>query len=300
MTPFRDLWRRGRRTLLALVGGPTIAAAARAQSVPVDRLDGFQSSVLGEARTIEVFLPLEYPDSGSTRYPVLYANDGQDMATIDLARLLGRLEEEGAIAPVIVVAMHAGVRNMDYGTAGTPNAQGLGARADRYEQFVLNELMPWIERRYRTLRGPASTGIMGWSLGGLSAFDLAWRHPDRIGTVGVFSGSFWWRTDDSSPEAKQRSRIMHRRVREHRVRPTLRLWFESGFQDESADRDGDGVIDSIQDTEELMAELGRSGYRRGREMVHLIVEGRHDLATWQRLLPEFLRWAFPPSPPPPA
>src|SRR5690606_34326588 len=123
----------------------------------------------------------------------------------------------------------------------------------------------------------------------------AWRHPDRFGAVGVFSGSFWWRTDDSSVETRQTSRIMHRRIRDTPGHPPLRMWFETGRQDEQADRDQDGVIDAIQDTEELVATLEKKGYRRGLDVVHLTIEGRHDLPTWKRILPEWLVWAFPAS-----
>ncbi len=289
MARWRELARRG---LVALMGGPTLAAAHRDQVV-VERLPPFESRLLGENRTIDVYLPRDYAHDSSTTYPVIYANDGQDMEAVNLVGTLDSLERTGAMAQVIVVAIHATDRIQDYGTAYIANAQGLGARADRYGQFMLAELMTMIEARYRVARGPASTAIMGWSLGGLSAFDLAWRHSDRFGTVGVFSGSFWWRTDDSSPEAKQSSRIMHRRVRDTPGHPALRMWFETGRQDENADRDRDGIIDAIQDTEELVVALEKKGYRRGPAMVHLIVEGKHDLPTWKRLLPEWLAWAFP-------
>jgi enterochelin esterase family protein len=287
MSSWRERWRRG---LVAL--GPALAFGTR-DRVEVERLPPFESSILSETRTIDVFLPRGYGTRTGTSYPVLYVNDGQDMTAVDLLGILDSLQQGGAMAPVLVVAIHATERVLDYGTAGIPNAQGLGARAGDYERFILDELMPAIDARYRALRGPATTAVMGWSLGGLSAFDLAWLHPDRFGTVGVFSGSFWWRTDDGSSAARQASRIMHRRIRETPIRPLLRMWFETGLQDESADRDGDGVIDAIQDTEELMGELARKGYRRGLEMVHLTIEGRHDLPTWKRLLPEFLTWAYP-------
>ena len=289
MTGWRERWRRG---LVAL--GPALAFGARDQ-VEVERLPPFESRILGETRTIDVFLPRGYADGRNGSYPVLYVNDGQDMSTIDLRRILDSLQETGAMAPVLVVAVHATERVLDYGTAGIANAQGLGTRSERYQRFLLDELMPLIDVRYRVARGPATTAIMGWSLGGLSAFDLAWQHPDRVSAVGVFSGAFWWRTDDSSPAVKQASRIMHRRVRETTSHPAVRMWFETGRQDESADRDADGVIDAIQDTEELIAELSRKGYRRGVDMVHLTVEGGHELATWKRLLPEFLTWAYPPK-----
>lgn len=286
---WRDLARRG---LVALMGGPTLALGPR-DGVVIERLAPFESRLLGETRIIDVYLPNGYATDSTRSYPVLYANDGQDMEAVNLAGALDSLQQLGRMAPVIVVAIHATERVLDYGTAYVPNAQGLGTRADRYGEFLLTELMPLIERRYRTARGPVHTAIMGWSLGGLSAFDLAWRHPDRFGRVGVFSGAFWWRTDDRDVAAKQASRIMHRRVRETPGTPALSMWFETGLRDEHADRDGDGVIDAVQDTEELVIELERKGYRRGRDMVHLTVEGTHDLVTWRRLLPEWLVWAFP-------
>lgn len=291
MARWRDLARRG---LVALVGGPTLALGAR-DGVTVERLPAFESRLLGENRTVDVFLPRGYAEQDTVTYPVIYANDGQDMEAVDLRGTLDSLQRTGRMAPVIVVAIHATERVQDYGTAYIPNAQGLGARADRYGQFVLTELMTLVETRYRVRTGPAETAIMGWSLGGLSAFDLAWRHPDRFGAVGVFSGAFWWRTDDSSVETRQTSRIMHRRIRDTPGHPPLRMWFETGRQDEQADRDQDGVIDAIQDTEELVATLEKKGYRRGLDVVHLTIEGRHDLPTWKRILPEWLVWAFPAS-----
>lgn len=289
MHPWRDVWRRG---IVAILGGQSLAIGAR-DRVVVERLPPFESRILGEARTIDVFLPRGYARDSTIRYPVLYANDGQDMETVELRVILDSLQRTGAMAPVIVVAIHATDRMQDYGTAGVPNAQGRGSRAELYSQFLLQELMPAMTQRYRVMTGPAHTAAMGWSLGGLSLFDLAWRHPERIGAVGVFSGSFWWRTDDSSVRTKQSSRIMHRRIRETRSKPALRLWLESGLQDEQADRDNDGVIDSIQDTEELVTELTRLGFRRGSDVIHLTIQGSHNLPTWKRILPEFLVWAFP-------
>ncbi|MEO8635645.1 MAG: alpha/beta hydrolase-fold protein [Gemmatimonadales bacterium] len=292
MSSWGNLWRNSRRVLTAAVSAPALALTGRDQ-VLVERLPPFESRVLGESRTIDVFLPRDYATATSASYPVLYANDGQDMQAVELAATLDSLQRIGAMRPVLVVAIHATARLQDYGTAGTPNAQGLGTRAALYERFLLEELMPAIEAHYRVAHGPTQTAVMGWSLGALSAMDLAWRHPDRVGSVGAFSGAFWWRTNDTDVAARQSSRIMHRLIRETAGHPPLRFWFETGLQDESADRDADGVIDAIQDTEELVLELTAHGYKRGPDLVHLTVTGRHDLPTWQRMLPEFLLWAFP-------
>ncbi|MEP6573269.1 MAG: alpha/beta hydrolase-fold protein [Gemmatimonadota bacterium] len=291
------------QSLLALVGlrAPTMAYAVKVNhgtatdSVVVEHISRLRSAALGNERTVDVYLPPGYAGDTTTRYAVIYANDGQDMPAAGLRETLQQLVDQHRIQPVIVVASHANDRRLqEYGTAGIPNAQGLGASAARYEQFLLEELMPFVEGRYRVLAGPEHTAIMGWSLGGLSAFDAAWTHPERFGTVGVFSGSFWWRTDDTSVATRQASRIMHRRVRDSAAKPgRLRCWFETGRQDESDDRDGNGVIDSIQDTEELMDELAVKGWRRDVDMVHVEVEGGHDVSTWGAALPAWLTWAFP-------
>jgi len=78
----------------------------------------------------------------------------------------------------------------------------------------------------------------------------------------------------------------------------LRLWFQTGTRDETADRDGNGVIDAIQDTTELIDELVAKGFQRGIDVAYRESEGgEHHESTWARVLPEFLQWSFPPRHP---
>ena len=271
-------------TLAGQVRTPAVAGAV------VDTLAGIRSRYLAATPAVRVFLPPGYGQSGE-RYPLLLANDGQDMQAVGLSRTMDSLIAARQMDPIIVVAIDAGEdRLQNYGTAGQPNAQGLGSRAAAYEKFLVHELVPLVERRYRIERGRAS--IMGWSLGGLSAFDLAWRNGSTFQKVGVFSGSFWWRTDDRDTGAKQSSRIMHRRVRESRRPPKLRAWFEVGRQDEQDDRDMNGVIDAIQDTRELIDALRQKGLHEGTDIQYLEVDGGHNVETWSKVLPQFLVWAF--------
>jgi iron(III)-enterobactin esterase len=265
------------------------------QPVIIKTIERFRSKQLHNQRVLTVFLPPDYESHPDKRYKVLYLNDGQDAPAIKLADTLAVLIARHEIEPLIVVAIHATRDRLhEYGTAGIPNARGLGKKARKYSFFVLDEVLPYINRRYRTLSGPVNTGIMGFSLGGLMAFDLAWNHPDVFGAVGVFSGSLWWRTIEADIHARQESRIMHRRVRDTESPGYLRLWFQAGTNDEKEDRDNNGVIDAIQDTTELMDELARKGFRRGIDMVYTQVEGgEHNQATWDFILPYFLRWTFP-------
>jgi enterochelin esterase family protein len=249
-------------------------------------------------RRVSVYLPPHYEASRSRPYPLLVALDGQTMPQWRLAETLDDLIGAGRIEPVLIAAVPASAdRIEEYGTAGTLDFAGRGRRAKAFQDLLSGLVLPTLRERYQVAREPARTGIFGASMGGLCAFDSAWRRPQVFGVAGIFSGSLWWRADDSSAAAQQASRIVHRQVREATATPALRLWFEAGTHDERADRDGNGVIDAIQDTLELTGELEAKGFRRDRDLAYHHVEGgAHHETTWAGALPAFLGWAFPPRP----
>ncbi len=257
---------------------------------------GDELAVRGIApRRVTVYLPPGYDEARARPYPLLLALDGQTMPQWRLAETLDALVGAGAIEPVVVAAVPASAERLDeYGMAGQLDFAGRGRRAKALQDLLAGEVLPWLRERHHVAPDAARTGIFGASLGGLCAFDAAWRRPQLFGFAGIFSGSLWWRADDSSVAAQQSSRLAHRAVRETVTRPALRLWFQAGTRDEAADRDGNGVIDAIQDTTELVDELVAKGFRRGDEVVyHELEGGEHHESTWARVLPEFLRWAVP-------
>ena len=248
-------------------------------------------------RRVSVYLPPHYAADRGRPYPLLVALDGQTMPQWRLAETLAELGRARQIDPVVVAAVPASPERIDeYGTAGGLDYAGRGRKAKAFQDLLAGVVLPAVREHYHVVATAAGTGIFGASLGGLSAFDSAWRRPQVFGLAGVFSGSLWWRADDAEANAQQTSRIAHRNVRESAGRPALRLWFQAGTRDEAEDRDGNGVIDAIQDTTELMDELAAKGFRSGRDMAYHQVEGgEHHESTWARALPEFLRWALPPQ-----
>jgi enterochelin esterase-like enzyme len=71
------------------------------------------------------------------------------------------------------------------------------------------------------------------------------------------------------------------------------FWLQTGTEDEKDDRNHNGIIDSIEDTLDLIAELERKGFRWGRDIRYVEVKGgHHDQATWSAIMPDFLTWAF--------
>ncbi len=160
----------------------------------------FPSAITGLSRDVLVYLPPSYEDERGQRYPVVYCQDGQNMmdrATAFLGVEWGLDEAleagigEGEIAPLIAVCVENSKARADEYTPVVDQVTG-GGGADRYLAFVREELMPFIDRAYRTKRGPANTGILGSSLGGLLSLHAALDHGDAFGRIAAISPSLWW------------------------------------------------------------------------------------------------------------
>ena len=266
-------------------------------TVTVRHDDSLFSVPLKRTVHLDIILPPGYEKSGDT-YPVLYLNDGQDLGRLRMTDVLDSLYEKKAIKPFVLVAIHAGDRIQEYGTAAQADYMNRGSKAGLYTDFVLTELLPHIKKRYRVSTDPAQSVFAGFSLGGLSAFDIVFHHPERFSRAGVFSGSFWWRSKSTEDGYRDETdRIMHDQVRKGTYHKHLKFWFETGTEDETSDRNNNGVIDSIDDTLDLIDELVKKGYQRDDNHRHAIryVEikgGKHNQETWSQIMPDFLTWAF--------
>jgi enterochelin esterase-like enzyme len=260
----------------------------------LERLTNVHSKLLDRDTEVDIYLPFQFEQS-ETPFPLLLLNDGQDGKEITLQETLEEVTRAHTIRDTIVVAVHAGDRMQEYGVAGKPDFKKRGSRARDYSRFIMTELLPYIEYRYSVSTKTEDHAIAGFSLGGLSALDIAWHHADYFGKVGAFSGSFWWRRRDTKSRlySDHRDRIMHLTVRNGRYKPGLKFWFQTGLLDEQADRNKNGVIDSIDDTLDLIVELTKKGYRPFHDIQYLELEkGEHNLKTWKEAMPHFLQWAF--------
>lgn len=251
------------------------------------------STRLSKDLTIDFFLPSDVSDPAGMS--LLLINDGQNMEEVGLASILTGLYENQRIKPVLCAAIHTGTdRRQDYGVAGSADYLGRGAKAAAYSAFITEELLPYIQQHFNV---PAfqTTGFAGFSLGALSALDITWNHPEIFSVAGVFSGSLWWRSLDQENPAydDDKHRIIHQLIRQGTYRPGQRFFFQCGNMDETCDRNNNGIIDSIDDTLDLIKELTEKGYDPGKDIYYLeIADGHHDMPTWSRALPVFLEWQF--------
>jgi len=127
------------------------------------------------------------------------------------------------------------------------------------------------------------------------ALDIVWNYPQIFSKAGLFSGSFWWRSIDQTEVHYDDDlhRIIHQEIRNGGYFPRLKFFFQCGSMDETMDRNKNGIIDSIDDTLDLISELEQKGYNREKDIKYLeMPDGTHDIATWGRAMPVFLKWGW--------
>jgi enterochelin esterase-like enzyme len=240
---------------------------------------------------VDCYLPASIQEPIS----LLLVNDGQDLVTMNFAAILEELYDANAIIPLLVVGIHCSTdRKNEYGTAKILDYKGRGAKASLYTRFIFEELLPFIRETY-AIRSFKEKSYAGFSLGGLSALDIAWNNPHEFSRVGIFSGSLWWRdkAQDDAGFDEATDRIMHRQIREGNYAPWLKFFFEVGTLDETADRNNNGVIDSIDDALSLIDELSNKGYNTSTDIKYVELQaGRHDVPTWAKAFPDFLKWGW--------
>ena len=250
-----------------------------------------ESSFLGREVWVDIYAPAGIRSLDAS--DLLLINDGQDLPVMQFDTILEALYSQGRIAPMVIAGIHASPdRKNEYGTAGIPDYMGRGARAAAYTSFVLEELIPALCDWYQG-HSFKSKSIAGFSLGALSALDILWHHPEEFVRAGLFSGSFWWRSKDKTDAGYDENvhRIMHRQIAAGSYHPGLRFFFECGTEDEQEDRNHNGIIDSIDDTQDLIRQLVAKGYDPLKDICYVeIPGGRHDVTTWAQVMPQFLVW----------
>ena len=251
---------------------------------PRYRVMEFHSEILPDDRAVMVYLPVQYGEDEERRFPVFYLNDGQNLFDGRTSYVAGktwhahttadRLTEDGEIEPVILVGIaNTGLRRMAEYTPTRDYKMG-GGEGRRYGRLLVEELKPMIDRSFRTLDGPGSTGLGGSSLGGLVSLYLGFEHPEVFGKLAVMSPSLWW---------NHRSILSY--LEEVVPKPRLRIWLDMGTAEGAR---------HVRDAELLDRLLLRWGWRDGVDLSYVEAEGAvHDEEAWGRRFGEMLRFLFP-------
>ncbi len=141
----------------------------------------FFSVNLNNSRVIRVYTPPNYAAS-SARHPVVLFHDGLEYLTLAQANnVIDYLIAHNRIVPIIAVFVPPNPNKRAEEYAGTLQAP--------FTAFIVNEVMPWVDRRYRTRREARYRATLGASNGGNIALWLGYKHPEVFGNIAAHSSN---------------------------------------------------------------------------------------------------------------
>ena len=260
------------------------------------RLEDFESEFVA-ARNIDVWLPPGYDVSGEG-YPVIYAQDGQNLFSSETAAFGGtewefdetivRLGNEGRIRPAIVVGIwNTMKRFLEYQPQIPFERQpedvqnelideyGGSPISDDYLRFMVSELKPHIDQNYNTLPDRANTFVLGSSMGGLiSAYAVA-KYPDVFGGAACLSTH--WPVTLKVNRSDTADRIIDYLASELPGAGDHVMYFDYGTE----------TLDAWYEPhqQKMDAAMAALGYQQGEDWVTLKFEGDpHNETAWKERL----------------
>jgi len=241
-----------------------------------------------QPRTVDVWLPPAYSIDHASHFPVIYMHDGQNLFDPAIAftgtdwgvdEAINRLTAKGVTSGAIVVGVWNGaLRWVDYmpqRLTDLPEGETVldfflqekGGRphSNRYLQFLVDEIKPFIDTNYRSLPDQAHTYIMGSSMGGLASLYALESYPEVFGAAACLS-THWPAGGD----------LLVDDLAAHLPVPGIhRLYFDYGT----------ATLDELYEPFQLRfdTQLQKAGYLRGRDWVTLKFEGaEHNEAAWRQ------------------
>ncbi|HKP16137.1 MAG TPA: alpha/beta hydrolase-fold protein, partial [Gemmatimonadaceae bacterium] len=166
---------------------------ARRDGIPHGMIDviEYDSKTVGTRRKMLVYTPPGYT-TGTKKYPVLYLLHGIGGDETEWQRfaqpenLLDNLIADGKAVPMIIVMPNGRAQPDDHPTG---NMFAHAAAFAKFEGDLLNDVIPAIESRYKTLTDREHRALAGLSMGGGQTLNFGLAHLDRFASIGAFSSA---------------------------------------------------------------------------------------------------------------
>jgi enterochelin esterase-like enzyme len=222
------------------------------------------SAHLSEERTIKVYLPPDY--DANRAYPVVYCHDGMEFFTHGrIATIANKLIAEGRLEPLFIVgiAVKKSTRTEDYAPTGERHVE--------YVKFVVDECMPFVEKKYSVMADVNHRFMAGISLGAAATMSIHLRYPELFSRLLLFSGAFYDEVRDTLKKQMQ--------LRE------LHAFMTVGRQETSVETP-QGPYDFYRANQHVRDILRL----RQAKVAYQEANGTHIWGFWQTQLPDALSW----------
>ena len=234
---------------------------------------------LNRTRKIWIYLPPAYENSGLA-YPVLYMHDGQNLFDNQTSfagewkvdEVLNSLASQGKKVPIVIGIENGGNYRIGEYTPWMNPDYG-GGDGEKYMQFIVETLKPYVDQNYRTLPDRENTGIMGSSLGGLISHFGALKYQSVFGKAGIFSPSYWF--SDSV------WKFTHDAGKQY----GMRIYQLCGSNESSE-------IDVPADMYRMNDSLVKLGFAQENIFNKVVAGGQHNEKLWSEAFSEAYQWLF--------
>jgi predicted alpha/beta superfamily hydrolase len=169
---------------------------ATAKPFTIGVIEELKSAVLGETRTLNIYLPEGYQENDSTRYPVVYLLDGsadEDFIHISGLYQFNSFPWVNRVPASIIVGIATVDRRRDFTYPTTIEKDRekykTAGHSSKFISFIEKELQPFIEKKFKV---SSSKTIIGQSLGGLLATEILFTRPGLFTQYIIVSPSLWW------------------------------------------------------------------------------------------------------------
>lgn len=249
------------------------------------------SKYLNYEKNIRIYLPKNY--NKNSIYKIIYLHDGQNVfndfgANIpykwDINCVMETLVESKKIEPFILV----GIDNNDrryFEYSPFPNnylkhkfdqVQIYGGDGDKYADFIVKELKPFIEKNYNVDKNFTSQTLLGSSMGAYISLYIAGKYPNEFANFGLLSIATWFNQDE-----------MLKFINNRDINPNKHFFLSVGtieMQDSLVENFSQIYLESNQVAVNALK-------KQNLDVKNVIIpNGEHNEKTWKLILPEFFSW----------
>ena len=228
----QNIIRDGSRFMsIFLIAGPASEMYASVTDVPHGNMEKvwYKSPTLNLTRRMYVYTPAGY-DEGTDKYPVFYllhGAGGDEDAWSSMGRavqIMDNLIAAGKAEPMIVVMTNGNATQsaatIDYPMVQSQGGAGGFTSAGMFEKSIIDDIIPYVDKNYRTLTDREHRAIAGLSMGGAHTTYAALNHLDKFAWVGSFSGAFvLW--PNARGEGGQGAQVLNLDAVENQIFPNL-------------------------------------------------------------------------------
>ncbi|MBQ6413062.1 MAG: alpha/beta hydrolase [Ruminococcus sp.] len=236
-------------------------------------------------KLVHIWTPDGYNASAAGKYSTVYVLDGENVLLSDVygqelsgssfaTEQVKAMTASTGYKAIVVAIENIGKRDFELvPNIGAPkdntDFEEEGTDGTKFADFVANTLVPYVQKNYNVYTDSLHTAVTGASLGGMECFYIAEEYPDKFGTAGAFSPSYWM-YDEATWN---------------------KYLGEKSFGDDSPFvylYTGPEGFDTDPDVTQMYNRLKDMGYPADKLSLHLNKDGVHDSSIWRGVFPEFL------------